>query len=113
MRHRSFFFLLAAVATVGATALGAALVWSDRPATGRWMASPAPGVSLGTPAPSVSSARPSFPQPTKGCGGQWDCEQQQRFTAALALLNQRPGTLSAVVGDQRTGAVWRAGATTS
>lgn len=104
MRHRSLFLILAAAATVGVIAVAAAAkVWAGDPVSGRWMASPRVVTPSGSPSP----------EPSKGCGGQWDCQWQQRFAAALALLNEQPGTLSAVVGDQKTGAVWRAGDTTS
>jgi hypothetical protein len=55
------------------------------------------------------SASPQPPAPPDTCLP-WGCDQQRRLDAALALVNQQQtGTVSIVVTDRQTGAVWQAG----
>ena len=81
-------------------------------------ASPSIAVSL---SPADSTTAPTVPSPSASttpsvslsCASDspWDCEQQQRFAAATAFLDEKPGDLAVIVQDRRTDAVWSAGTT--
>jgi hypothetical protein len=66
---------------------------------------PPAAASSATPA----NATPDRPSPTASADG--DSAQQERFTAAEAMLRGKPGTIGIIVRDRRSGAYWRAGVT--
>jgi hypothetical protein len=71
-----------------------------------------PSSSAGQPT-ATATATPGPTTTKPACPGPWGCEQQARFTAAKTLLKKQPGRMGVVVIDRRTGASWRAGATTA
>ncbi len=119
-RFRPVPVLAGVVASVLVLTLGSWFVWHALVSTGQpggtarlGSLDPSAGSSggaAGTPVATPTAApQSSAPSASTTCDA-WGCAQQQRFAAATALLQRKPGYLGIMVRDRQTGAVWTSGA---